>query len=68
VPATHEWPEDPIGLVVLYQNAHFGHFKNTLEAQKAEFRSLEVNELAMKSKNKNVRDMYTEIREFKRDY
>jgi hypothetical protein len=42
VPATHKRPEDPLGLAALYQNEHFGQFKNTLEAQKGELRPLEV--------------------------
>jgi hypothetical protein len=38
----HGRPEDPLGLATLYQNVHFGQFKDTLEAQNGELRSLEV--------------------------
>jgi hypothetical protein len=40
------------------------HFRN----KKREYLKDKINELAMNSKNKNIRDLYTGINEFKRGY
>jgi hypothetical protein len=40
------------------------HFKN----KKREYLNDKINELAMNSKNKNIRDLYRGINEFKRGY
>jgi hypothetical protein len=40
------------------------HFRNT----KREYLKDKINELATKSKNKNIRDLYRRINEFKMDY
>jgi hypothetical protein len=40
------------------------HFRN----KKREYMKYKINELATNSKNKNIRDLYTEINEFKKGY
>jgi chemotaxis methyl-accepting protein methylase len=47
-----------------HDNEASRHFRN----KKKEYLKNRINELAMNSKNKNIRDLYRGIHEFKRGY
>jgi hypothetical protein len=60
-----QWSQDPCELnrdkVRLEASRHFRN-------KKREYLKGKINELAMNNKNKNIRDLYRGINEFKRDY
>jgi hypothetical protein len=62
------WLQDPSGINWVNLNTVRREASKRFRNKKKEYLKDEINELVMNSKNKNIRDLYRGINEFKRGY